>query len=258
MNDRPKLTFISPRFLLPADSGGKIRTTQILRSLKGGEFHVTLVMPAAGTQRFDGGDLERLCDRLVSWDRDTSGPIAAKLRRAVWLLSESPIPVISDWSLRGARAVAAALAERPDIVVFDFPHSAILADDVSAAPSVMFTHNVEAEIWRRHAENAQGFLRQRLYRQQWKRMLRFEGKTIGRFDRVLAVSDVDRDTFERLYPRELRSPISVIPTGVGFSCRKTGKAIRSGRITRSKAPASSSWRTRSTGSSCVRLKKRLR
>jgi glycosyltransferase involved in cell wall biosynthesis len=81
-------------------------------------------------------------------------------------------------------------------------------------PSILFTHNVEAEIWRRHAENPQGVLRRRLYRQQWRRMLRFEGRTIARFDRVLAVSDVDRDTFQRLYPHDLRAPISVIPTGV--------------------------------------------
>jgi glycosyltransferase involved in cell wall biosynthesis len=45
-------------------------------------------------------------------------------------------------------------------------------------------------------------------------MLRFEGETVARFDRVLAVSDVDRDTLQRLYPRELAAPVSVIPTGV--------------------------------------------
>ena len=42
----------------------------------------------------------------------------------------------------------------------------------------------------------------RLYRQQWTRMRRFEGRTMARFDRVLAVSDVDRDTLQRLYRGE--------------------------------------------------------
>jgi glycosyltransferase involved in cell wall biosynthesis len=45
-------------------------------------------------------------------------------------------------------------------------------------------------------------------------MLRFEGRTLARFDRVLAVSDVDRDTLQRLYASQLSAPVSVIPTGV--------------------------------------------
>jgi glycosyltransferase involved in cell wall biosynthesis len=78
----------------------------------------------------------------------------------------------------------------------------------------LFTHNVEAEIWRRHAETEARRLRKRLYRTQWKRMLRFEGRTVARFDRVLAVSDVDRETLQRLYGNRLAAPVSVIPTGV--------------------------------------------
>jgi glycosyltransferase involved in cell wall biosynthesis len=48
-------------------------------------------------------------------------------------------------------------------------------------------------------------------------MLRFEGRTLARFDRVLAVSEADRDMFERLYPSALRHPARVIPTGVDTS-----------------------------------------
>jgi glycosyltransferase involved in cell wall biosynthesis len=45
-------------------------------------------------------------------------------------------------------------------------------------------------------------------------MLKFEGATLARFDRVLAVSDTDRDTLHRLYQQSLNAPVSVIPTGV--------------------------------------------
>ena len=37
-------------------------------------------------------------------------------------------------------------------------------------PSVLFTHNVEAEIWRRHAETARSPLRKALLSAQWRRM----------------------------------------------------------------------------------------
>jgi glycosyltransferase involved in cell wall biosynthesis len=45
-------------------------------------------------------------------------------------------------------------------------------------------------------------------------MLRFERGALRRFDLVLAVSDADRQTFGRLYPGALTTPVHVIQTGV--------------------------------------------
>ena len=45
-------------------------------------------------------------------------------------------------------------------------------------------------------------------------MLRFEGAALSRFDLVLAVSEADGRTFERLYPGSLRAPVHVVQTGV--------------------------------------------
>lgn len=53
-----------------------------------------------------------------------------------------------------------------------------------------------------------------LYGMQYRRMLRYEGRTLKRFDGVLAVSDADRDTFDRIYPGAIREPAHVVPTGV--------------------------------------------
>src|SRR5205085_12171848 len=80
-------------------------------------------------------------------------------------------------------------------------------------PAVIFTHNVESEIWRRHAETKSG-INKRLYGAQYRRMLRFEGRTLARFDGVLAVSDVDRDTFARLYGAAIGGAVQVVETGV--------------------------------------------
>jgi glycosyltransferase involved in cell wall biosynthesis len=84
-------------------------------------------------------------------------------------------------------------------------------------PAVLFTHNVEAEIWRRHADNASNAVSRLLLKQQWQRMLRFERDALTRFDLVLAVSDTDRRTLERLYPGALRNPVHVVQTGVDTS-----------------------------------------
>jgi glycosyltransferase involved in cell wall biosynthesis len=104
--------------------------------------------------------------------------------------------------------------ERFDALVCDFLPPAVNLPERLPCPSILFTHNVEAEIWRRHAETASNPAARALLTAQWRRMLRFEGDAIRRFDLVLAVSDADGRTFDRLYPGALRTPVHVVQTGV--------------------------------------------
>src|SRR4051812_30238252 len=101
-----------------------------------------------------------------------------------------------------------------DAVVCDFLPPLVNMPRDLGCPSILFTHNVEAEIWRRHAETAGNPAAKYLLGQQWQRMLRFEREALSRFDLVLAVSEADADTFGRLYPGALRAPVHVVQTGV--------------------------------------------
>ena len=78
----------------------------------------------------------------------------------------------------------------PDVVVVDFPHAAVLLPKKLDTASVMFTHNVETEIYERHAAVARG-----PWKLVWKReaakMQAFERMTLRRFDTVVAVSPRD-------------------------------------------------------------------
>lgn len=211
MSRRPRLLFVSPRFLFPADSGGKIRTTQILRNLRGGDFELTLLSPATAAQReAHAAELAAACDHFESWPAPARGPLHGLLRLR-HALSDLPIPVASDRSRRGTAAVAAALGRRPDIAVFDFPHSAVLAPKSLDVRSVLFTHNVEAEIFRRHREVAGNPLLRSLWARQHARMAAFECGTLRRFDCVIAVSERDARVFADAYG--IRG-VRVIPTGV--------------------------------------------
>ena len=126
-----------------------------------------------------------------------------------------PYAVGKYWSAGYAARVRQLLAtERFDAVVADFLPPVVNLPPALQVPSVLFTHNVEAEIWRRHAENASNAVARALMTQQWSRMLRFERRALERFDLVLAVSDADRETFRRLYPGAARRPIHVVKTGV--------------------------------------------
>jgi len=208
---RRKLLFVSPRFLFPADSGGKIRTGQILRGMRGGAFDITLVSPEpqAGRERYRV-DLESVCDRFIGWPEPSRG-WAYNLRRFVYLMSQVPVSVATDRSRAGQRLVEQELARRPDVVVFDFVHSTVLSPLRISTASVMFTHNVEAEIFRRHASSARGPLQRWIWTSQYRKMVAFERVSLARFNRVVAVSDRDGIAFEK--ELGLRT-VATIPTGV--------------------------------------------
>src|SRR6185503_4664887 len=71
---RPRLLFLSPRYLFPADSGGKIRTVSILRGLLGGAFEVHLVSPLpASASAAEAAQLAQVCDHFTGWHAPARG-----------------------------------------------------------------------------------------------------------------------------------------------------------------------------------------
>jgi len=113
------------------------------------------------------------------------------------------------------RRLETLLATNPfDLIVCDFLVPVVNLPPVLPCPAVIFTHNVESEIWRRHAETRSQPIAKALMAAQYRRMLRFERRALARFDGVLAVSDADRAAFDRLYPNAVRQPAHVVPTGV--------------------------------------------
>jgi glycosyltransferase involved in cell wall biosynthesis len=208
---RRRLLFVSPRFLFPMDSGGKIRTVQILRGMKGGSWEITLAspVPPEGRTRF-AAEIAAVCDRFAAWPEPRRGP-AFQVTRMRHLVSRLPVPVATDRSRPGRQVVAAELAGRPDVAVFDFLHSTVLGPAALAVPSVLFTHNVESEIFRRHAAVAANPIKRALFRDQLRKMERFERDTLRRFDTVVAVSDRDAALFRDSFGL---ARAEVIPTGV--------------------------------------------
>ncbi len=212
MTAKPTLLFVSTRFLFPADSGGKIRTSQILRGLKGGVFRVRLMMPCDDRRRERfAAEVDSVCDDLVPFEERPRGRLSQGLLRLVWLFRRVPIPVMSDWSRAAHDVICRELARRPAIVVFDFPHSAILKPEKIGCASVMFTHNIEAEIFRRHLEVAKTPLHRWLWKNQHRKMLRFERDVLRAFDTTIAVSERDCRFFAAEYGIE---HCGAIPTGV--------------------------------------------
>lgn len=205
---KPRLVFVSPRYLLPADMGGKIRTAHVLKGLTGGRFHVTLVSPVPrDVPPEHAAELSSMCDTFVGWPDLPRGALFG-VTRLRHLLSSLPVPVATDRS-DAARAVVQKALAGADVLVADFLHSAVLLPSRHDAVSVLFTHNVEAEIFARHCEIAQG-LKRLVWQDQLRKMRAFEAATLKAFDAVVAVSERDREAFRRDY----RVAAAVIPTGV--------------------------------------------
>jgi len=211
MSRRRRLLFVSSRYLFPTDSGGKIRTVNILRGMKGGAFEITLASPLpAHVRPGDAADVGSVCDRFVGWPEAARGALFrwARMRH---LVSALPVAVATDGSKLGRRAIAREIEQSPDIVVVDFPHAAVLAPPPYPCSSVMFTHNVEAEIFGRHVEVARNPLKRAIWSNQANKMERYERELLPRYTSVVAVADRDREYFQRMYGV---GNVSTIPTGV--------------------------------------------
>ena len=175
-----------------------------------GDFSITLVSPATPQESENYSDqIAGLCDQFKYWHPTVGLPF--KLRRLVGMFSEMPMPIFVDRSESGAALIQAQLALKYDLVVCDFLHGTALFPNNDDTPSVIFTHNVETEIFERQLARNKSFPMQLIWRSQTTKMRRYEGYHLSRFDLVVAVSQRDKQQFEERFGIK---NVSVIPTAV--------------------------------------------
>jgi sugar transferase (PEP-CTERM/EpsH1 system associated) len=212
-----RILWLNANLLLPLDKGGKLRTWHVMRHLaKRHDITYLSFSDPSETGEHRSGMLEA-CSRLETVPRSDAGKGSLRFYADAAKYVTDPVPYgVAKYRSAAYRARVNELlgAGRFDAVVCDFLVPLVNMPAALPCPSILFTHNVESEIWRRHAENASNPILRQLLVQQWRRMLRFERDALARFDLVLAVSEADSQTFERLYPGALRAPIPVVQTGV--------------------------------------------
>jgi sugar transferase (PEP-CTERM/EpsH1 system associated) len=212
-----KILWLNAGLLLPLDKGGKLRTWHLMRQLATRHeiTYLSFSDPDGDPADIDG--MREVSRQIVTVPRtDTQkGTVRFKVEAAAHLLSPLPYAIGKYRSSAFRTAVRELLSrERFDLLVCDFLFPAVNLPRRLPCPSVVFTHNVELEIWRRHADTQRGALARALFRSQARRMFRYESRTLARFDLILTVSDVDRDTIRALYGTRVSAPIHVVPTGV--------------------------------------------
>ena len=214
------LLWINAGLLLPLDKGGKLRTWHLMRQLAHRHDVTYMSFADLSATPADIAGMREAAANVVTIPRSEPAKGTARfyLDATRYLVDRAPYAVAKYRSIAYRRAIEQLLdAHHFDAIVCDFLVPIVNLPDNLPCPAILFTHNVESEIWRRHVENARNPISRRLLMTQWRRMLRFERAALARFDLVLAVSEADRQTFGRLYPDALDRPVHVVQTGVDTS-----------------------------------------
>ena len=211
-----RILWLKSDLLLPLDKGGRLRTWHLMRHLAK-RHDITYMSFAENGQESEIEGMREVAAEVVTVPR--KDPVKRSLLfymdAARYLADPLPYAVAKYRSAAYKSKLMALLRDRQfELIVCDFLVPAVNLPKSLPCPAVIFTHNVEAEIWRRHADTKSSVPARWLYRLQHQRMLRFEDETLRRFDGVLAVSDADRETFARLYPEVASKPMWVVRTGV--------------------------------------------
>jgi polysaccharide biosynthesis protein PslH len=215
-----RILWLNAGLLLPLDKGGKLRTWHLMRHLARRHEITYLSFADPHTTPDDREGMREVCAHLQLVPRQDvqKGTFAFYADAASRIFDRLPYAIAKYRSAQFAAQLDELLRRQPfDLIVCDFLVPAVNMPDTLPCPAVLFTHNVESEIWRRHVEQQSNPVMRLLLRQQWQRMLRFEGDTLTRFNLVLAVSDNDAATLQRLYGATLQAPVFTVPTGVDTS-----------------------------------------
>lgn len=209
-----RILWLKTELLHPVDKGGKIRTYQMLKELKK-NHHITYLTLDDGSA--DADAIEKASEyahETITIPHRTAAKFTAKfyLELINNLISKLPYALQKYVSAEMRDATEKLVKERNfDVLVCDFLTPAVNLPANLNAATLLFQHNVEAMIWRRHYEIAASAVKKAFMKMQWRRMFEYEKETCGRFDWVAAVSKEDAETMRGEYEIET---VSDIPTGV--------------------------------------------
>jgi glycosyltransferase involved in cell wall biosynthesis len=219
-----RILWLKTELLHPIDKGGKIRTYQMLRELKRTN-HVTYLTLDDGSAVREAPSLAgEYCHKLVCVPHRTRKKFSAGFYVELALNLVSPLPYfLRKYKSEEMRheILQRAAENQFDILVCDFLHPSINLPTSLPFPTVLFQHNVEAMIWKRHYQVQANPLKKIYLYGQWLKARAYERAACRRFDRVIAVSREDSVTMERDYGVPV---VEEVPTGVDteFFCPSNG------------------------------------
>ncbi|MDQ3684136.1 MAG: glycosyltransferase family 4 protein [Acidobacteriota bacterium] len=209
-----RILWLKTELLHPVDKGGKIRTFHMLKELKR-SAHVTYLTLDDGAGSEDARERAvEYCHDLITVPHRTQAKFSPAFYLELAQNLASPLPyAIKKYASTSMREEITKFVGRGrvDVLVCDFLTPSVNMPLSLPCASVLFQHNVEAMIWKRHYEVQTNPVKRAYLYDQWRKTRRFERDACRRFDKIVAVSREDREMIEREYGLE---EVADVPTGV--------------------------------------------
>lgn len=182
------ILFVVPRNPEPPDTGGKIRTYNLIKQARAHGHEVT-VLPFFGR------------------DSVSTKTVLSAIRLGL------PLSVAKYRNYKMAEAINRAIREKSiDLVHFDHVHMGQYIDICPGIPCIIDEHNVECLILKRLAQNTRNPLKRIIFLREQSRMAALEVRVCSKAFRVLFVSEEDRQNYGQLGADF--NNIVVVPNGV--------------------------------------------
>jgi len=224
-----KILWVKAGKLLPVDAGGKIRSYNILRQLQ--KKHELALLTHYGGARDPWYETEIKKHFPAAVPVWTAAPDSSTMARVLHYLyclpSRAPFAVRKFTDRNTGRQIEQLFQEKQfDAAVCDFLSASLTFPAKRWAQTVLFQHNVETVLWERMVENESNWIKRLVYRFEAAKMRSYERSSIGKFQRVIAVSEQDREFMSQFMPSD---KISVVPTGVDLEQYRSSSGGQSTR-----------------------------
>jgi glycosyltransferase involved in cell wall biosynthesis len=211
-----RILWVKAGKLLPVDTGGKIRSYNLLKHLAERNETTLLSYYDGPPDRIYEEQIPRELPGVVTINTgmpdSTFGQTINYLKR---LPSTAPYAVTKFTSAKVKALISAWDRERRfDVLVCDFLSASLNFERSLTTPSVLFQHNVESSLWQRQAKHEPSLAKRLAFKLEAAKMTRYETATVRRFRHVIAVSEHDRNLMSVMTDF---AHISVVPTGVDLN-----------------------------------------
>src|SRR5690348_3645160 len=208
-----RILWVKAGKLLPVDTGGKIRSFNILKKLVRNNRVTTLsYYGGAKDPAYEAALSKELPGAHCIHTGATEGGIAQAFDYLLRLPNSAPYAVTKFTDKQVVRTLRDWLpANRFDVAVCDFLSASLNFPAQLPLPCTLFQHNVESSLWTRMAKTEANPVRKLSYKIEAGKMERYERATVKRFHHVIAVSETDKKQMLAMDPT---CEISVVPTGV--------------------------------------------
>jgi len=220
-----RILFLAPRLPVPADTGGKIRTFNLIKQIA--KKHKTDLVCFSFEKDDDrhAKELEALGIRVTLVPIQEPG-----LTKTILSILFDPVPfTITKYRVKVMQETIEQLVRDNsyDLVHADHIHMSNYREYFNSRPCVVDEHNVEYKILERCAHVEKSLIKRMIFKDQSRKMEEFERNSIRNMATFLSVSEDDKNLLNKIVGNG--QPGHVIPNGVDtqyFKRQSTKKIVQ--------------------------------